>query len=264
MNFITQKRRTLSMLSAAGLTIAAICVSNVAAQGTSGSGTFTDKRDGKTYKTVKIGKYIWMAENLNYKTGNSRCYEDSTSYCDKYGRLYDWKTARTACPAGYHLPSSEEWDDLGKGVGDKRLVTDDGKILFLVAGKKLKAKKGWYNYDMEVLRKTLTVKFVECDTCNGTDDYGFSALPGGKCSFNINDSLLESSDGIGAVGNWWTTAKCRGECAGGTFYQTRTMNSYGDFLEEGFGGVLEEIRIDGVSVRCVQGAGASGSSAPKR
>ena len=53
----------------------------------------TDERDGQTYKIVKIGDQIWMAENLNYKTESSFCYNDSTEYCETYGRLYTWAAA---------------------------------------------------------------------------------------------------------------------------------------------------------------------------
>ena len=53
----------------------------------------TDERDGQTYKIVKIGDQTWMAENLNYKTESSFCYNDSTEYCETYGRLYTWAAA---------------------------------------------------------------------------------------------------------------------------------------------------------------------------
>jgi uncharacterized protein (TIGR02145 family) len=118
------------------------------------SDSFTDSRDGKKYCTVKIGEQVWMAENLNYKpsSGNSWCYDNKESNCNKYGRLYDLYDGyipKKVCPSGWHLPTVEEWDALMNFAGG-----------YEVAEKKLKAKSGW-------------------DNGNGTDDFGFSALPGG-------------------------------------------------------------------------------------
>jgi uncharacterized protein (TIGR02145 family) len=130
--------------------------------------TFVDSRDKKVYKKVKIGGKWWMAENLNYAKSGSKCYGNIDANCAKYGRLYNWDTALKACPVGFHLSTSEDWETLLDNVDDK-----------LTAGTKLKATSGWTGGD------------------NGTDDYGFSALPGGL-SYGKNFS------DVGYYGNWWS------------------------------------------------------------
>jgi uncharacterized protein (TIGR02145 family) len=132
---------------------------------------FKDERDGQSYKIVKIGDQVWMAENLNFKIDSSFCYNDSAEYCEKYGRLYRWAAAvgklesecghgytcslpsgniQGVCPNGWHLPSMVEWNTLFTTVGGP-----------LAANMKLRTSSGW-NYNS-----------------NGTDDFGFSALPAG-------------------------------------------------------------------------------------
>jgi len=120
-------------------------------------GTFTDSRDGKNYKTVKIGKHIWMAENLNYDVAGSKCYDNKPENCQKYGRLYNWKTAKKACPSDWHIPSNADWNILMKIANPS--CSDNNSCN--KAGTKLKATSGW-------------------DEGNGTDNYSFAALPGGS------------------------------------------------------------------------------------
>ncbi len=82
------------------------------------TGSFTDKRDGKVYKTVKIGDQWWMAENLAFKTENG-CwvYEDIKDYVKTHGYLYSWEVAIKACPDGWHLPSMQDWWNLSNFLG---------------------------------------------------------------------------------------------------------------------------------------------------
>jgi uncharacterized protein (TIGR02145 family) len=93
-------------------------------------GFFTDSRDKRKYRTVKIGNYVWRAENLNYNAEDGKCHNNSKSNCKQYGRLYDWNTAMKSCPSGWHLPSEAEWDDLIQAAGGEK-----------IAGKHLKANE---------------------------------------------------------------------------------------------------------------------------
>jgi uncharacterized protein (TIGR02145 family)/uncharacterized repeat protein (TIGR02543 family) len=155
--------------------------------------TFADSRDSKSYKRVQIGNQVWMAENLNYDVPDDTtdvCYRNSADSCVKYGRLYDWGTAmglersyygtvwggsdvkhQGVCPVGWHLPSNAEWTQLTDFVGGSSK-----------AGTKLKSTSGWYNNG------------------NGTDEYGFSALPGGM-------GMGGSFDGAGCYGSWWSATE---------------------------------------------------------
>jgi uncharacterized protein (TIGR02145 family) len=144
------KRFTQISKFAAMAAIAAIGISLYACE--EKGNAFTDARDSKKYRTVKIGEQVWMAENLNFETPDSQCYENKPENCKKYGRLYTWDEAMKACPVGWHLPVREEWDALIEAAGGKEM-----------AGKNLKAKSGW---DDKAL--------------NGLDTYGFAALPGGR------------------------------------------------------------------------------------
>ena len=173
--------------------------------------TFTDPRDGKAYRTVKIGDQVWMAENLNFDYSGSKCYDNDSNNVEKYGRLYDWETAKKACPPGWHLPSNEEWQTLVDFAGGEKF-----------AGKKLKAKNGWNDY--------------EGKSSNGTDEFGFSALPGGS------GSSAGSFHNVGRYGNWWSASESNSNYA-----YSRRMSYY---REDAY--LFNYDKSNLLSVRCLQ------------
>jgi len=175
-----------TLLALAALIIVSGCAESKNAAG----GSFTDPRDGKTYRTVKIGPQTWMAENLNFETEKSSCYDNADSSCTKYGRLYDWDDAMTACPAGWRLPSDEDWDSLALTAGGQRVEDGYGNYYWEVAGKKLKSTTGWKDGVDDDGKKWVSG--------NGTDEFGFSALPGHYYDF-VGRFL-----GAGYNGNWWS------------------------------------------------------------
>ncbi len=159
-----------------------------------GGRTLSDSRDGKTYRTARVGGSVWMAENLNYASKTSKCYENNNSFCAKYGRLYNWVDARTAvCPAGWHLPSRAEWNDLINSAGG------------LSAGAALKSRNGWSDR-------------------NGRDNFGFAALAGGYWGYASNHWSYNQIDNRGI---WWTS----GDGGGGKAYY-RVVSSAHDSVSE--------------------------------
>lgn len=153
-------------------------------------GSLYDPRDGRTYKTVKIGEQWWMAENLrldtNYTDADS-CYAGGKWYdCAKYGKFYEWSpyynpssdygNAVRACPVGWDLPYNRDWETLLAAVGGAEN-----------AGKVLKSTSGW------------------SDGGNGTDAFGFSALPGGYV--DVDDAAWHRSspfDRVGTIEMFWS------------------------------------------------------------
>jgi uncharacterized protein (TIGR02145 family) len=176
------------------------------------TGTFKDKRDGKVYKTVKIGTQWWFAENLNFITDRgSWCYNDSLKYCETYGRLYNWNTALKACPKGWHLPYDAEWNKLIDNLGGE-----------IVAGGKMKTTNNW--------------KYAT--NGNATNESGFSALPSGER--NDNESLFYS---LGELTCFWSSTPEKDKQA----WNHNLFYLYGDINQS-----TESLRTSGFSVRCLK------------
>jgi uncharacterized protein (TIGR02145 family) len=161
-------------------------------------GWFVDSRNGRLYRSIKIGSQIWMAQNLNFVTSNSWLAWNKKDSTIKYGRWYSWAGAmglddschskvcssvvkpkqQGACPAGWHVPSNAEWDTLFANVGGRDS-----------AGTKLKSSRGW-------LRQ------------NGTDAFGFGLLPAGASSGSSSsgagtDGYFCAADELSAYFSWF-------------------------------------------------------------
>lgn len=168
--------------------------------GMSGKECFIDARDSNGYEYVKIGTQVWMAENLRYadsvKTpslkGKTLCYDNIAKNCDELGMLYYWSAAidsvrlfinhqdcgyryactlpdkwQGICPNGWHLPTLQEQEILVDAVGGDS-----------VAGEKLKSRYGWYGNG------------------NGTDEFGFSALPVGWYLKAIGGGFVQKDSAV--------------------------------------------------------------------
>jgi uncharacterized protein (TIGR02145 family) len=83
---------------------------------------------------AKIGTQTWMRENLDYNASGSKCYGNDPTNCSSC-RLYDWNTARTICPSGWHLPTNAEWTTLINYAGGNSN-----------AGSKLMGRTNDYNF----------------------------------------------------------------------------------------------------------------------
>ena len=132
---------------------------------------YIDSRDGQSYKVVLLNDKVWLGRNLNYKSVDSWCYQNNSSMCEKFGRLYTWEGAKTACPVGWHLPSKREFSYMMSSLGRKDL-----------AAYVLKSKEGWP------------------DNKNGIDIWSFSVLPAGGGFYGTNPGNM------GKAAYFWTSS----------------------------------------------------------
>ena len=204
---------------------------------------FIDIRDGKTYNTVQIGEQCWMAENLNIGemiNGTEEmadngviekyCYENNNSNCDEYGGLYQWDEmmqytissgVQGICPEGWYIPTDDEWKILEGTVDSQYPVGDPiwnnyGSRGY-DAGLNLKSTTGWY------------------PNCNGTDLFGFTALPGGY-RYHLGDFYnLEAS------ADFWSSTENNTTAWSRLLYYNSNEVTRGNPMKSG-----------GRSVRCLQ------------
>lgn len=176
------------------------------------SQSFTDSRDGKSYDVVQIGSQTWMAENLDYESDGSTCPEGDNRNCEKYGRLYTWEAAQNICPEGWQLPDSLDFAKLMEQVGG-----------LSQAGDALKAADGWFKKG------------------NGSDAFGFKALPAGYGGA-VYEGEGGAYDGIGGYAYFWSA--------------TETLDGLAYYLFLDFSSKAASLNAFGKgdfrSVRCIQ------------
>jgi uncharacterized protein (TIGR02145 family) len=177
----------------------------------SSSSCHANSSSSASYRTVQIGEQLWMAENFNYNVPGSKCYNNDTANCDKYGMLYDWATAmalpncgygtscgsqithphRGICPQGWHIPSNDDWDRLVRfvdGTSGTGSPYDSP-----TAGRCLKAQSGWNGCGPSGSGSSYV--------CEGTN--GFSALPDGYGHSSSDDYFSNAGSG----GYWWSASE---------------------------------------------------------
>nr|NQU91357.1 hypothetical protein [Bacteroidota bacterium] len=203
---------------------------------------------GQTYNTVLIGDQCWLKENLNIGsmipgedemqnngTIEKYCYDNNPSNCDIYGGLYQWdemmqyttlEGVKGICPAGWHIPTDDEWKTLEGNVdslypvGDPQWDNTDWRGYD--CGKNLKSTNTWF------------------DSGNGTDIYGYTILPSGLYS-----CWSHNFEGITQYLGYWTSSEISG-----SFAISRTLGYNKDNISRNTYNSAK--KWDGFSVRCLK------------
>ncbi|NND94691.1 MAG: hypothetical protein HKN45_07470 [Flavobacteriales bacterium] len=171
-------------------------------------GTFIDDRDQQEYDFVCFGDKNWMAENLNYASPNSLCFDDDPGLCNQYGRLYNFLGAfagqtpvdrlaavgiQGVCPQGWHIPSHQEWMDLEEAYG---MPFDE---LDIITGPEA-ANRG-AAADVGTILKAST-NWLTPPTPGLTNSSGLAIQPGGVASYT--GFFFDGT--VGQQGRYWTSS----------------------------------------------------------
>ena len=162
---------------------------------------YMEDMQGNKYRIVTIKKQTWMAENMRLRIGNSSCYNNDKKNCETFGRLYSWEDAKKVCPTGWSLPKKFDYEILMGAEIDN-----------------LKTTVGWPTINNE--------------SGNGSDNYKFSALPGGYDSGIFTD--------IGKSAYFWTS--------------TPRSDGYAWYLQIGWNSskFVSNLNSHKMSVRCIK------------
>ncbi|MDD3945736.1 MAG: fibrobacter succinogenes major paralogous domain-containing protein [Bacteroidales bacterium] len=211
--------------------------------------------DGNVYSTVKIGKQVWMVENLRttkFNDGSSIAnitseeqWNDASrpGYCwydndidnkNTYGALYNWHAVETGilCPNGWHVPSDTEWTELETYLANNGYNYDGstgGDDIRDKIAKSMASDNGWET-------SSGVGEIGNTDYPEYRNKSGFTALPGGYRLYN------GSFNDVGYYGSWWSSTQSSTNNA-----WSRVLNYDGSYVG-GFGYNKE----NGFSVRCVR------------
>jgi uncharacterized protein (TIGR02145 family) len=210
---------------------------------------YADPRDGNLYNTVQIGDQCWMRENLRYLPEVSPSSAGSetdphyyvydyqstdvsgaiaTENYQKYGVLYNWPAAMNgesssntnpsgvqgACPAGWHLPSDGEWTDLVDYVVSQGYPNERGDPNG--AGNALKSCRQVNSSIGGECTTSEHPRWDPDDTHYGTDQFGFSALPGGA-RYDIGTFSRIGDRGLGWTSTQRSSSRALYRGVGGNF-----------------------------------------------
>jgi uncharacterized protein (TIGR02145 family) len=206
-------------------------------------GSVTDIENNE-YRTVIIGTREWMAENLRTAT-----YDDGTAvsttwnqqegayaiYNNAYGKLYNWYAVddeRGLCPAGWRVPTDNEWTQMID------YIISNFEFGWSTVSTGLKSCRQVDSPQGGECNTTIHPRWNAHDTMHGTDDFGFSALPGG--TRGTTDNLT----GLGAYGFWWTSTESAEDPQQAW---SRAMHNSTGQVSRG-----AEDKIRGHSIRCIK------------